>query len=53
MFGIPGSQGPPGPQGKKGEPGLLSSRDWNPNTGDYSLMAVKVTDYLKCRFSGG
>lgn len=41
MFGIPGPPGPPGPPGHKGEPGLPD---------DYSSMALKVTDYIKCRW---
>lgn len=49
MFGLPGPPGPPGPPGHKGEPGVPGARDWNVDTGDYSSMAVKVTDYIKCR----
>ncbi len=49
MFGLPGPPGPPGPPGHKGEPGVPGARDWNLDTGDYSSMAVKVTDYIKCR----
>lgn len=47
MFGLPG---PPGPPGHKGEPGAPGTRDWNLDTGDYSSMAVRVTDYIKCRW---
>lgn len=49
MFGLPGPPGPPGPPGHKGEPGVLSTRDWNLDPADYANMAVKVTDYIKCR----
>lgn len=49
MFGLPGPPGPPGPPGHKGEPGVPGARVWSPDTGDYSSMAVKVTDYIKCR----
>ncbi|KAM7418398.1 hypothetical protein PAMA_015835 [Pampus argenteus] len=47
MFGLPGPPGPPGPPGHKGEPGVLSAGDWNLDTGDYSNMALRVTDYIK------
>lgn len=53
MFGLPGPPGPPGPPGHKGEPGLNSASDWNPDTKEYINMAVKVTDYIKCRCSRG
>lgn len=53
MFGLPGPPGPPGPAGHKGEPGLTSASDWNPDTKEYTNMAVKVTDYIKCRCSRG
>lgn len=49
MFGLPGLPGPPGPPGHKGEPGVPGSRDWNLDNTDYSNMAVKVMDYIKCR----
>lgn len=49
MFGLPGPPGPPGPPGDKGEPGVPSSRSWRLGTEDYSNMAGKVTDYIKCR----
>lgn len=49
MFGLPGLPGPPGPPGHKGEPGVPGSRDWNLDTIDYSNMAIKVTDYIKCK----
>lgn len=48
MFRLPGKPGPPGPPGHKGEPGVPGSRDWNPDAIEYSNMAVKVTDYIKC-----
>lgn len=41
MFGFPGLPGPPGPPGHMGEPGL---------PGDDSNIALKVTDYIKCRW---
>lgn len=44
MLGIPG---PPGPQGPKGEPGSLT--DWTQNSRDFSSMAMRVTDYIKCK----
>lgn len=53
MFGLPGPPGPPGPAGHKGEPGLTGASDWNPDTKEYTNMAVKVTDYIKCRCSRG
>lgn len=46
MFGIPG---PPGPQGPKGEPGISGSTDWTQNSRDFSSMAMRVTDYIKCK----
>lgn len=49
MFGLPGPPGPPGPPGDKGEPGVPSSRSWGLGNEDYSNMAGKVTDYIKCR----
>lgn len=49
MFGQPGPPGPPGPPGDKGEPGVPSGRHWNLDSADYSNMAGKVTDYIKCR----
>lgn len=49
MFGLPGAPGPPGPPGHKGEPGVPGAINWNLDTGDYSNMAVRVTDYIKCR----
>lgn len=52
MFGLPGPPGPPGPPGDKGEPGVPSSRLWGLGTEDYSNMAGKVTDYIKCRWWG-
>ena len=50
MFGLPGPPGPPGPPGHKGDPGIPGARDWNLDTGDYSSMAVRVTDYIKCKW---
>lgn len=50
MFGLPGPPGPPGPPGHKGEPGVPGTRDQSPDTGDYSSMAVRVTDYIKCKW---
>lgn len=50
MFGLPGPPGPPGPPGHKGEPGVPSAGEWNPASGDYSNMALRVTDYIKCRW---
>lgn len=49
MFGLPGPPGPPGPPGHKGEPGTPGTREWSLDSGDYSSMAVKVTDYIKCK----
>lgn len=49
MFGLPGPPGPPGSPGHKGEPGVPGASDWNRDTGDYSNMAVRVTDYIKCK----
>lgn len=46
IFGLPGPPGPPGPPGHKGEPGVSNK---NLDNGDYSSMAVRVTDYIKCR----
>lgn len=40
MFGLPGLSAPPGPPGHKAEPG---------DTEDYSNMAIRVTDYIKCK----
>lgn len=49
MFGQPGPPGPPGPRGDKGEPGVPSDGHWSLDSEDYSNMAGKVTDYIKCR----
>lgn len=47
MFGLPGPPGPPGPPGYNGEPGVPGDRSWSSDTPDYSIMAGKVTDYIK------
>ncbi|KAF0037843.1 hypothetical protein F2P81_010717 [Scophthalmus maximus] len=49
MLGHPGLPGPPGPPGHKGEPGAsgAGAGAWNLDSGDYSTMAVRVTDYIK------
>lgn len=50
MFGIPGPPGPPGLPGQKGEPGVSDrSTDWTQNSRDFSSVATRVTDYIKCR----
>ncbi|TNN77878.1 hypothetical protein EYF80_011935 [Liparis tanakae] len=49
MFGPPGRPGPAGPQGHKGEPGIPSARYGSLEPGDFSNMAVQVTDYIKSR----
>lgn len=48
MFGHP-QPGPPGPPGQKGEPGLPGVTDWSTDAIDYSGVALKVTDYIKCK----
>lgn len=52
MLGHPGLPGPPGPPGHKGEPGAsgAGAGAWNLDSADYSTMAVRVTDYIKCRW---
>ena len=50
MFGLPGMPGPPGPSGHKGEPGVPGTGARSLDTADYSNMAVRVTDYIKCRW---
>lgn len=52
MFGQPGPPGSPGPPGDKGEPGVPSGRHWSLDSEDYSNMAGKVTDYIKCGWWG-
>ncbi|XP_077379746.1 uncharacterized protein LOC144020295 isoform X2 [Festucalex cinctus] len=47
MFGIPGPPGPPGPSGEKGDSGVSGGMNWNVDTGDYSNMAARVTDYIR------
>lgn len=62
MFGPPGPPGPPGPQGHKGEQGSSGyghAFDHRTSEGrrlaetetetDYSNIAVRVTDYIKCK----
>ena len=49
MFGPPGLPGPPGPAGHKGEPGVPGTKDWDSDSVDFFSVAVKVTDYIKCR----
>lgn len=49
MVGIPGPPGAPGLPGPKGEPGVSGYTDWNQNSRDFSSMATRVTDYIRCR----
>lgn len=49
MFGIPGPPGPPGLPGPKGESGVTGFTDWTQNSREFSSMATRVTDYIKCR----